>query len=545
MTASTTGPSLKLTEAEIDLRKRWLEFAPEDEQIIQDEIDSLVADSIDSLIEGMYAHFLSFEETRSFFSDESTLSRAQQSQKKYFERLTKGDYGLDYVDDRLHVGATHHRVDLDPKWYIGAYNRVLNWFLPRVAERYSNEPEKLPRAISALMKLIFFDMGLAIECYIWAKEFSIRKHRDAIRELETEKRVTKSIVENAPIGILSLSEHFVCLECNDEFVEIIGATDRDAVIGKTIFDVAPGLSPKHLSETLETGQAFRASADALRMKGSEDSYWDWAIWPVKDDSGKITGLVGMFSNATDRVILQQQREDFVATLTHDLKTPVSATNRAVRFLIDGDFGPVSESQKEILDTILQSNTALYGLVQTLLDVYRFDSGHKEMIMRTCNVSAMIIQIVTEIMPLAQEKGVELRAVLPATSADLLCDADEIRRVIQNLIDNSLKFTPTGGSICVSMKQHEDKTTVSVSDTGRGIPEENKPKLFQRFWQAGSTGRYYASTGLGLYLCRRIVEAHGGKIWCDSVVGKGSTFHFDLIKGNAECAATESQTVPAN
>lgn len=526
----TTMPEqgLRLTDREIALRKQWLEFNPEDEEIVKRDIDDLTRGNLDALIEGMYAHFLSFEETRSFFPDDKTLKRAQHAQKEYFDRLTKGDYGSAYVEDRLRVGSTHHRIDLDPKWYIGAYNRVLNWFLPRIVERFSSNVSNLTKALSALLKLIFFDMGLAIECYIWAKELSITKHRDAIRELETEKRVTKSILANAPIGIVSMSQHFVCLECNDEFAEMIGAADRAAVIGKSVFDVAPGLSPKRLEETLNTGQAYRASADPLRLKGLEETYWDWAMWPVKDDTGNVTGLVAMLSNATDRVILQQQREDFVATLTHDLKTPVSATNRAVKFILDGDFGPVSDSQKEILDTILQSNTALYGLVQTLLDVYRFDSGHKEMLMRNCNPSAVMIKLVTEIMPLAQEKGVELKAVLPATSHDILCDEDEIRRVIQNLIDNSLKFTPTGGCITVAMTQQEQKTTISVADTGRGIPEENKPKLFQRFWQAGSTGRYYASTGLGLYLCRRIVEAHAGRIWCESTVGKGSTFYFELM-----------------
>ncbi|MDQ5966794.1 MAG: hypothetical protein QG625_2950, partial [Cyanobacteriota bacterium erpe_2018_sw_39hr_WHONDRS-SW48-000098_B_bin.30] len=228
-----------------------------------------------------------------------------------------------------------------------------------------------------------------------------------------------------------------------------------------------------------------------------------------------------------RVLLQQQREDFVATLTHDLKTPISATNRAVRFLLEGDFGPVSEPQKEILDTILQSNTALYSLVQTLLDVYRFDSGAKKFNMRPSNMAAIITRVATEIMPLAQEKDVQLKATLPADSKDIVCDEDEIRRVIQNLIDNSLKFTPAGGTITVSMRQDQDKTVVSVADSGKGIPEENKPKLFQRFWQAGSTGRYYASTGLGLYLCRRIMEGHEGRIWCDSTHGQGSTFSFEM------------------
>jgi signal transduction histidine kinase len=522
--------SRPLTESEIALRKRWLELGADDEAIIADEIDKLVGADIDALIDSMYAHFLSFEETRSFFPNEHVLKHAQKAQKEYFVRFTKGNYDTKYVADRLGVGSTHHRIDLDPKWYIGAYNRVLSWFLPKLVGHFKDKPEKLVNALSALMKLIFFDMGLAIECYITAKEFSIRKHRDAIRELEMERRVTKSIVENAPTGIVSLSEDFVCLECNDEFVNIVNGTDRASVMGKSLFEVAPGLERSYFEEVLKSGQACRRSTDLLRLPVAniiDDTYWDWAMWPVKDDMAKTTGLVAMFANVTDRVLVHQQREDFVATLTHDLKTPVLATNRAVGYLIDGDFGPVSEAQKEILQTILQSNTALYSLVQTLLDVYKFDSGLKEFNMRSCNFPAVLTRMVTEIMPLAQERGVNLNAVLLADASDVICDEDEIRRVIQNLIDNSLKFTPSGGTITVSISQNQDKTTISVADTGKGIPEENKPKLFQRFWQAGTTGRYYASTGLGLYLCRRIVEGHSGRIWCESTVGQGSTFYFEL------------------
>jgi chemotaxis family two-component system sensor kinase Cph1 len=527
--AATTS-NLQLSASEIALRKRWLQIEQSDEAIIKDEIDLLTSGNLDDLIEGMYTHFLSFEETRQFFPNEHVLKHAQQAQKAYFARLTKGNYDEDYVKDRLIVGATHHRIGLDPKWYIGAYNRVLSWFLPKIIERYNGDPEATGKAISALMKVVFFDMGLAIDCYISAKEAALMKHRDAIRELETERKVTRSILENAPIGIVSLSETMEILECNDEFLEIIEDNDQQSVVGKSLFEIAPGLKASLFEEVFITGQFCRRSADLLnltRTTGGDNAYWDWATWPVKDDSGKVTGLVAMFANATDRVLLQQQREDFVATLTHDLKTPISATNRAVRFLLEGDFGPVSEPQKEILDTILQSNTALYSLVQTLLDVYRFDSGAKKFNMRPSNMAAIITRVATEIMPLAQEKDVQLKATLPADSKDIVCDEDEIRRVIQNLIDNSLKFTPAGGTITVSMRQDQDKTVVSVADSGKGIPEENKPKLFQRFWQAGSTGRYYASTGLGLYLCRRIMEGHEGRIWCDSTHGQGSTFSFEM------------------
>ena len=540
---SNIAVALTLTPKEVELRKRWLEFSASDEELIELELDVLVADHIDELIESMYAHFLTFDETRSFFPNEQVLKRAQAAQKDYFLRLTKGTYDTEYANDRLRVGSTHHRIDLDPKWYIGAYNRVLAWFLPKVIDKYSGDSEKLGKAISALMKVVFFDMGLAIDCYISAKEIALRQHTNAIRELETERRVTKSILENSPVGIISIDKDMVCLECNDKFIELVDGENRNDIVSKSLTEIAPGLKPALFQEVLSSGQFSKRTSDALKLSKKHDSetiYFDWLTWPIKDIDGNVTGLVAMFTDTTANVLLQQQREDFVATLTHDLKTPVSATKRAVQFLLDGDFGPVPETQVEVLETILQSNTALYSLVQTLLDVYRFDSGVKEFHMISCDMVGLITRIISEIMPLAREKGVTIHASVPQVADEVICDQDEIRRVVQNLIDNSLKFTPGGGSITVALSQFASQTTLSVSDTGKGIPEENRPKLFQRFWQAGTTGRYYASTGLGLYLCRRIIEGHGGKIWCEDTQGPGTTFCFELsTKGqdSAIAAAT--------
>ena len=522
--------SLHLSDVEIDLRKRWLELSSTDEALIADEINRLTSANIDELMDNMYRHFLSFEETRTFFTSPQILERAKSAQAAYFRRLTQGNYDAEYVKDRLCVGATHNRVDLDPKWYLGAYNHALGHLLPLLIRHFHADPDKLSLTVQALLKVIFFDMGLAIESYINAKEFHIKKHRDAIREFETERKVTKNILESAPIGIVTLSNNLVCIECNDEFANTLEAKTRLNVLGRSLFDLAPRLRRDIFEDVVRSGQPSHRDADLLRFANSgigDERCWDWAAWPIKDDSGAITGVVAMFVNVTDRVQLQQQREDFVATLTHDLKTPVSATNRAVQYLLEGDFGPISQAQQEVLKTIHQSNTNLYSLVQTLLDVYRFDSGVKELHNKNCNIAAIITQVVTEIMPLAQEKGVQLEALIPGDATDVVCDGEEIRRVVQNLIDNSLKFTPSGGTISVTMSQKDGKTQISVVDSGKGVPEENKPKLFQRFWQAGSTGRYYASTGLGLYLCRRIIEAHGGRIWCESTLGKGSKFSFEI------------------
>lgn len=530
MSEEAAAKTPTISTHEVEQRKAWLELGKADEEVITSEIDHLVDGNADELMDQMYKHFLSFEDTRSFFPDETILERAKSAQKAYFVRLTKGNYDEKYVSDRLHIGSTHHRIDLDPKWYLGAYNRALSFIIPLIVAKLSNNTKRLSQVLLSFLKLIFFDMGLAIEAYIAAKERSIRKHRDAINELQTEQRVIKGILENSPIGIVTMDKDFTCLECNEEFKRILGKETLKEITGKSLFELAPNLKKQLFSNVLETGQPLRKSAEHLRFAlGAvvEETYWDCTSWPVKDQSGNTTGLVAMFANATDRVLLQQQREDFVATLTHDLKTPVLATNRAVKFFLEGDFGSISDEQKEVLETILHSNTSLYSLVQTLLEVYRFDSGVKQLMRTHCNIAGIITQMVTEIMPLAQHKGVELKAVLPADAVDIKCDEEEIRRVLQNLIDNSLKFTPAGGSITVSMEQSEHNTKVTVTDTGRGIPEENKPKLFQRFWQAGSTGRYYASTGLGLYLCRRIMEAHDGRIWCESKEGEGSSFHIEF------------------
>lgn len=223
--------------------------------------------------------------------------------------------------------------------------------------------------------------------------------------------------------------------------------------------------------------------------------------------------------------LSKQREDFVATLTHDLKTPVFAANRAIKLLIEGEFGALTADQVEVLQTISESNDAMHKLITTLLDVYRYEAGAKQLVMKEHDLVAQIVKIVQELTPIAISQKVALTAKLPPHAEPVVCDSDQIHRVIQNLIDNALKFTKSGGIVEVSMYQNSENTEISVTDTGKGIASEDLPKLFQRFWAPATSGRQYASTGLGLYLCRKIVESHGGDIRCESQLGKGSRFSF--------------------
>src|SRR5262249_2231638 len=273
---STIGHPPGLTEEEIGLRKRWLQFDSQDEQLIA-ELDPILSEHLDAIIADMYDHFFAFEETRAFFPDDATLTRAKTAQREYFARLTKGNYGVDYVRNRLRVGATHYRIDLDPKWYLGAYSHVLGAILPLLGGAFSTNPEKLMQATVAVLKIIFLDMGLAIETYISAKEAAIRQHRDAIAELETERRVTKSIMEGAPIAIVRVNDAFACVECNDECLKLLGATNRRDVVGKLLFELAPELPSQLLGRVMESGHAYQGTAEPLEFPSSPAvAYWDWA-----------------------------------------------------------------------------------------------------------------------------------------------------------------------------------------------------------------------------------------------------------------------------
>ena len=226
------------------------------------------------------------------------------------------------------------------------------------------------------------------------------------------------------------------------------------------------------------------------------------------------------------------RDDFIATLTHDLRTPLLAAIQTLKFFLDGSLGTITERQKLLISTMLKSNEDLLGLVNALLEVFRYDAD--KLVLQKSNFifNELVTQVYNELQPLAIKK--ELDFVLENTDEDLIINADksELRRVICNLCGNAINYTPQGGRVALLIKAEGDDLIFSVADNGSGIPQEDVPNLFQRFSQ-GTSAKRSTGTGLGLYLSRQIVEAHGGKIWLDSILNKGSEFSFLLTDIIAE------------
>lgn len=246
-----------------------------------------------------------------------------------------------------------------------------------------------------------------------------------------------------------------------------------------------------------------------------------------NESGNADKFVGVIRDVSVQKETEKLRDDFIATLTHDMRTPLLAAIQTLKYFLDGALGSLDEKQKMLLSTMLQSNEDLLGLVNALLEVYRFDSGKLELCKTNFCVKDLIEQCYSELKPLAKKKNLDFKLELDIPeNLHISADRAEIKRVIINLCGNALNYTNKDGEIKVISKYQDGDFIFSVSDNGNGIPKEDIPNLFKRFSQ-GTKSKRSTGTGLGLYLSRQIVEAHGGKIWVDSKLNKGSEFSFLL------------------
>lgn len=190
-------------DAEIAERKAYLEFSPAEQDLLRTLHDKLNAARRD-FIEEFYAHFLRFDATRALLGSEAILERVKDRQREYFDSLTLGDYGPAYVTDRIRVGLVHQHVGLEPKWYLGAYRKYLTGLLPQILDLFDGDSAQALRAIQALMKVVFLDMGLALETYFYLDRQAIAVLRD----------YAQCIVCSVPSGLVVLSKEFHVLSAN-------------------------------------------------------------------------------------------------------------------------------------------------------------------------------------------------------------------------------------------------------------------------------------------------------------------------------------------
>lgn len=222
--------------------------------------------------------------------------------------------------------------------------------------------------------------------------------------------------------------------------------------------------------------------------------------------------------------LETVRRDFVSNVSHELRTPLATLKALVETLQEGALED-PRAARRFLEHIGAEVDRLDKLVGELLDLARIESGRAPMRLAPVAVADVVQPPVERLRPLAEQANLSLTVHLPPDLPPVLADVEQMQRVITNLVHNAIQFTPTG-EITVRAEQVGDEVVISVRDTGVGIPAEDLPRVFERFYKRGQ-GRWGGGTGLGLSIARHIVQAHGGRIWAESIEGRGSTFYVAL------------------
>lgn len=276
------------------------------------------------------------------------------------------------------------------------------------------------------------------------------------------------------------------------------------------------------------------------VRGLDAGADDFIRKPVDIDEllARVRSLLRLKHSMDAQADMLKQRDDFVARLTHDLRTPLVAVNRVLQFCLEGVYGEPPSDMQTALTNVLHNNDNLLQMANTLLEVYRHEAGHKHLAFSPVNLWELAATVITELKPLCQEKSLYLTLCQDTQAVDredsqpqtetpqfwVKGDHLELRRVITNLIGNAIKFTEQGG-ITVRLESHEtDSVQLIVSDTGPGITPEEQKQIFEWF-RPGKHRR--ANSGLGLHLSRRIANIHGGSLQVTSSSEAGSDFTLKL------------------
>jgi PAS domain S-box-containing protein len=282
---------------------------------------------------------------------------------------------------------------------------------------------------------------------------------------------------------------------------------------------------------LETGERFSEEYRVSAGKGLYSIVADRGT-AIRNKKGKPVRLIGAVSDITERKRAERMKSDFVSFVTHQLRTPLSGVKWMLELAMDATDNP--EEMLSFVQDARVSTDRLIRLVNDLLDSSRLERGKLEIVCQYIDVAELTQNVVQELTPLSIEKEERLTVQADDSLPKPYVDLQLLRQAIMNLISNAMKYTPAKGDIEIHITRENDGLRWEIRDSGIGIPKVDLGKLFQKFYRAGNAVAVETEgTGLGLYLVRLIVDRFGGKVWCESEEGKGSTFTFTL-----PCAAKE-------
>ncbi|MEG0383871.1 MAG: cell wall metabolism sensor histidine kinase WalK [Solibacillus sp.] len=338
---------------------------------------------------------------------------------------------------------------------------------------------------------------------------------------EAERRKLASVLSNMTDGVIATDRKGKIILINEPALSLLHDT-RESTLNRPIASVL-GLDQEYSFEDL----IHMKESVSLDFSTSDAPYILRANFSViQKETGFVNGLITVLHDITEQEKIDMERREFVANVSHELRTPLTTMRSYLEALADGAWR--DENIAPTFLNVTQTETErMIRLVNDLLQLSKMDSQEYELNFEFVEFNKFFTHIIDRF-EMSKSKNVEFLRLLPETSYFVDVDADKLTQVMDNIISNSLKYSPDGGNIRFGVTVHENMLRVMISDDGMGIPKENVGRIFDRFYRVDrARARSMGGSGLGLAIAREMIEAHGGRIWAESEEGVGTTVFFTL------------------
>jgi PAS domain S-box-containing protein len=338
-----------------------------------------------------------------------------------------------------------------------------------------------------------------------------------LSQIKFEKRRIETIINQMRDGIIGLDNQRNILFINAVAEKLLGLKEKE-IIGKYAADIA--LKNDLMRTLLQAGDGEK---DLKIYADRKESYFSKDVLNVTNNE-QFIGQVIVLRNITPFHELNEAKTNFIATVSHELKTPISSIKMSAQLLGDGRIGTLSNEQNELIQSIRDDADRLLKITGELLNMAQVETGNIQLKLQSTQPVAIVEQALQAVQFQAQQKNITLDIHIDESLPTIHADSEKSTWVLINFLTNAIKFSPEGSSITVAVYQKDKSVEFLVLDHGKGIDEKYLPKIFDRYFKVPGTHER-SGTGLGLAISKEFIEAQGGTIWVQSRIGEGSKFGF--------------------
>lgn len=356
-------------------------------------------------------------------------------------------------------------------------------------------------------------------------------------QLLEEKSKIETIVQGIGDGVFVVDKNLRVILFNQKASDLSGYSIEEALdrpygeVLKFVFEADGKVNDEFIKKAFSTGeiQEMTNHTALIRKDGGKISVADSAA-PLKDVSNNVIGCVVVFRDVTKEREVDVMKTEFINLTSHQLKTPLSTINWYLELMLDEDNGPLNDSQKDFLDEISKSNKKMVDIVNSLLNISRLERGTFSFEPTSLSLIELTAEVLDEYKEKIKSNRIQVKTILPKDLPNIVFDRKIVKIILQNLISNAVKYSPSGKKITIDISEDKIKKMIdiNVSDQGYGIPVDQHSRVFEKLFRADNIKeKNIEGTGLGLYLVKIIVEKIGGSIRFDSQEGIGTTFQVSL------------------